>query len=283
MIMKQSINWLIEYFSESSMEFIDIFKISLLPKEKDINRKTAKNLCGIVIPIRGECSFSVDGKKYNLNKNTILHCGSSMDIEVETGDLGIEYYVVHYKNILTTEKFKNIEKESFYLEIEDRLHLLKYCEMIIDKSLSPDNYSKFSCKVDFVNLINSLIKNVRTSQYSDKLKLVNKGIEYINKNFNELITVSEISDILEVDRRRFSEVFKEVTGLSPLKYLTEYRLKEAKRLLKFSCYTISEIADMTGYSDCFYFSKAFKKNVGVCPRKYREINNNVNTGIVFKK
>ena len=48
--------------------------------------------------------------------------------------------------------------------------------MIIDKSLSPDNYSKFSCKVDFVNLINSLIKNVRTSQYSDKLKLVNKGM-----------------------------------------------------------------------------------------------------------
>ncbi|MDZ5038610.1 helix-turn-helix domain-containing protein, partial [Clostridium perfringens] len=122
--------------------------------------------------------------------------------------------------------------------------------------------------------------NVRVSQYSDKLKLVNKGIEYINKNFNELITVSEISDILEIDRRRFSDVFKEVTGLSPVKYLTEYRLKEAKRLLKFSCYTISEIAEMTGYNDCFYFSKTFKKNVGICPRKYREINNNVVTSII---
>lgn len=281
--MKQSINWLIEYFSESSIEFIDIFKAKLLPKEKDLNRKTAKDLCGIVIPIRGECSFSVNDKKYNLNNNTVLHCGSRMDIRIETEEVGIEYYVVHYRNISTIEKFENIQEESFYLEIEDRLPLIKYCENIRDKSLSPDNFAKFSCKVEFINLINSLVETVRDVQYNDKLKLVNKGIEYINKNFNEPISVSEISDILDIDRRRFSEVFQEVTGLSPIKYLTEYRLKEAKRLLKFSSYTISEIADMTGYNDCFYFSKTFKKNVGVCPRKYREINTNLVTNLVLKK
>ncbi|MGG7178409.1 helix-turn-helix domain-containing protein [Clostridium paraputrificum] len=281
--MKQNINWLIEYFSQSSMEFVDIFKSSLLPKEIDINRKTAKNLCGIVIPIRGECSFSVGGKKYRLNQNTVLHCGSSMNIKVETDNVGIEYYVVHYKNILTTEKFKNIEKESFYLEIEDRVSLLKYCETIRDKSLSPDNFFKFSCKVEFINLINSLVENVRAVQYNDKLKLVNKGIEYINKNFAEPMLVSEISEMLDTDRRRFSDVFQEVTGLSPIKYLTEYRLKEAKRLLKFSSYTISEIADMTGHNDCFYFSKTFKRNVGMCPRKYREINTDKVTSLVLKK
>ena len=158
--MKQSINWLIEYFSESSIEFIDIFKAKLPPKEKDLNRKTAKDLCGIVIPIRGECSFSVNNKKYNLNNNTVLHCGSRMDIRIEAEEVGIEYYVVHYRNISTTEKFEKIEKESFYLEIEDRLPLIKYCENIRDKSLSPDNFTKFSCKVDFINLINSLVETV---------------------------------------------------------------------------------------------------------------------------
>lgn len=281
--MKKGINWLIEYFYENSIEFVDIFKSYLPPKEKDINRRTAKNLCGIVVPIKGECFFSLNGYKYNLNKNTILHCGSDMKIKVETGDLGIEYYVVHYKNIFTPEKYKSIEEEAFDLEIEDRLPLLMFCEDIIDKSLSPDNYSKFSCKVDFINLIDELIKNVRASQYNDKLKLVNKGIEYINKNYNDAISISEISDILEIDRRRFSDIFQEVIGLSPIKYLTEYRLKEAKRLLKFSSYTISEIADMTGYSDCFYFSKTFKKNVGVCPRNYREINSDVAQNILIKK
>ncbi|MDV4149261.1 AraC family transcriptional regulator [Clostridium sp. AL.422] len=281
--MKKSINWLIEYFSENSIEFVDIFKSGLPPKEKDLNRRTAKNLCGIVIPIQGECSFSLNDDKYNLNKNKILHCGSNMKIRVETEDLGIEYYVVHYKNIAAPEKFKDIEEESFYLEIEDRLLLLKYCESIIDKSLSPDNYSKFSCKVDFINFIDELVKNVRASQYNDKLKLVNRGIEYINKNYNYPISISEISDMLEMDRRRFSEIFQEITGLSPIKYLTEYRLKEAKRLLRFSGYTISEIADMTGYNDCFYFSKTFKKNVGVCPRRYREINSDFTENLIIKR
>ena len=134
-----------------------------------------------------------------------------------------------------------------------------------------------------MKLIDALIKNVRASQYNDKLKIVNKGIEYINKNYNEAISISQISDILEIDRRRFSDIFQEVIGLSPIKYLTEYRLKEAKRLLKFSSYTISEIADMTGYNDCFYFSKTFKKNVGMCPRRYREINNDVVQKLLIKK
>ena len=281
--MKKSINWLIEYFSENSMEFVDIFRTSLLPRQKDLNRRTAPNLCGIVIPVQGECSFSLNDCNYNLNKNKILHCGSNMNIKVVTEELGIEYYVVHYRNIETLDKFKTIEKESFDLEIENRIPLLKYCEDIIDKSLSPDYYSKFSCKVNFLNLIDELIKNVRASQYNDKLKLVNKGIEYINKNYNYAISISEISDILQVDRRRFSDVFQEVTGLSPIKYLTEYRLKEAKRLLKFSNYTISEIADMTGYNDCFYFSKTFKKNIGICPRKYREINTDVSKSLLVKK
>lgn len=281
--MKQNINWLIEYFSESSIEFVDIFKAKLSSNKKDLNRKTAKDLCGIVIPIMGECYFSLNNKKYKLNKNTILHCGSSMDIRVETEDIGIEYYVVHYKNLSTIKKFENIEEESFYLEIDDRLPLLKYCENIADKSLSPDKFTKFSCKVDFINLINSLIENVRAVHYNDKLKLVNKGIEYINKNYNQPISISEISDTLDMDRRRFSDIFQEVTGLSPIKYLTEYRLKEAKRLLKFSNYTISEIADMTGYNDCFYFSKNFKKNVGICPRRYREINNDVVEMVLIKK
>ncbi|MFU7515861.1 helix-turn-helix domain-containing protein [Clostridium sp. HCS.1] len=281
--MKQNINWLIEYFSESSIEFVDIFKAKLSSNKKDLNRKTAKDLCGIVIPIMGECYFSLNKKKYKLNKNTILHCGSSMDIRIETEDIGIEYYVVHYKNLSTIKKFENIEEESFYLEIDDRLPLLKYCENIADKSLSPDKFTKFSCKVDFINLINSLIENVRSVHYNDKLKLVNKGIEYINKNYNQPISISEISDTLDMDRRRFSDIFQEVTGLSPIKYLTEYRLKEAKRLLKFSNYTISEIADMTGYNDCFYFSKNFKKNVGICPRRYREINNDVAEMVLIKK
>lgn len=281
--MKQNINWLIEYFSESSIEFVDIFKAKLSSNKKDLNRKTAKDLCGIVIPIMGECYFSLNKKKYKLNKNTILHCGSSMDIRVETEDIGIEYYVVHYKNLSTIKKFENIEEESFYLEIDDRLPLLKYCENIADKSLSPDKFTKFSCKVDFINLINSLIENVRAVHYNDKLKLVNKGIEYINKNYNQPISISEISDTLDMDRRRFSDIFQEVTGLSPIKYLTEYRLKEAKRLLKFSNYTISEIADMIGYNDCFYFSKNFKKNVGICPRRYREINNDVVEMVLIKK
>lgn len=270
--MKQNINWIIEYFSQNSIEFVDIFKSYLPPNSKDFNRKTAKNLCGIVIAVRGECLFSVNNKNYNLNESTVLHCGSSLDLRIKTKDVGIEYYVVHYRNILIEESFKYTEEDSFSFEIGDRVALLKYCESILYKGCCPDDYSKFYCKVDFMNLINSLIISIRATQYSDKLKIVHKAIEYINENYNKPISVNEISSILAVDRRKFSDIFQEIIGLSPNKYIQKYRIEEAKSLLKFSTYSISEIADMTGYNDCFYFSKTFKKNIGVSPKEYRKNN-----------
>jgi len=268
--MKKSINWLVEYFSQNSMEFVNSFKSSLAPHCKELNIKPSEELCTLVIPLRGEGFFFIKDKCFPFNEKTILHYGSSLDVRVEAGDKGFEYYVIHYRNIILTESFKDIHRESFYIDIWDKEPLIKCCENICCKRDCGDNYGKFCCKVEFINLINSLINNVRMLQDNHKLKLVHKAVEYIKTNYDKGMSVSDISDILEVDRRRFSEVFQEVTGQSPIKYIQSYRLQKAKELLENSPYSIKEISDMTGYNDCFYFSKTFKKNVGVSPKKYRE-------------
>lgn len=271
--MKQNINGLIEYFSHNSIEFVDIFKSYLPPNSKDLNRKTGKDVCGIVIAVKGECLFSINNKAYGLNENMVLHAGSNLDLSIETMEVGIEYYVVHYKNIFIEDKFKYMEEDSFSIGIGERVSLLKYCESILYKGSSPDEYAKFYCKVDFMNLINALIISIRNSQYSYKLNLANKAIEYINKNYHKQISVTELSEILGIDRRKFSELFQEAIGLPPNKYIQQYRLEEAKAQLKYSNLSISEIADKTGYSDSFYFSKTFKKNIGISPKEYRKNNN----------
>ena len=60
-------------------------------------------------------------------------------------------------------------------------------------------------------------------------------------------------------------------GKSPKEYLTEYRIKQACRLLKETDLSISAIAYSVGFENNLYFSKAFKKQKGLSPSEYRVI------------
>lgn len=69
-------------------------------------------------------------------------------------------------------------------------------------------------------------------------------------------------------------LFKKDTGLTPHDYLKNVRLERAAQILRsgqtnrYSFYTVAQIADLCGYSDSMYFSKAFKKHFGVAPTDY---------------
>ena len=68
----------------------------------------------------------------------------------------------------------------------------------------------------------------------------------------------------------FSKVFKEECGLNFIEYLTNIRIDKAKELLEKSNLSIKEICVSCGYTDPNYFSRSFKKNVGVTPTEYKE-------------
>jgi AraC-like DNA-binding protein len=61
-------------------------------------------------------------------------------------------------------------------------------------------------------------------------------------------------------------LFKKKTGITPLKYLTELRLKCADNLLKISNMSVSDVATSSGFSDPLYFSKLYKNKYGVSPK-----------------
>lgn len=68
-------------------------------------------------------------------------------------------------------------------------------------------------------------------------------------------------------------IFKEKTGMTPAEYLTDIRIKNAQRLLRhkeLSNNTVTEISELSGYSDVSYFSRIFKKKIGVSPTEYCE-------------
>ncbi len=57
--------------------------------------------------------------------------------------------------------------------------------------------------------------------------------------------------------------------MSPVKYITQLRVEKAKELLITNRYKVSEIAEMCGFENVYYFSNVFKKQVGVSPKTYK--------------
>lgn len=94
--------------------------------------------------------------------------------------------------------------------------------------------------------------------------------KYIEDNYTKNITLEDVSREVNISSYYLSRIFKESTGENFIDYLTKLRIEKAKVLLSTTQYSMKEICQMSGYSDPNYFSKSFKKNVGVTPTEYRE-------------
>lgn len=95
-----------------------------------------------------------------------------------------------------------------------------------------------------------------------------RAATYIDAHYMEDITVSDLADMLSLDRKYLSRIFRERFGITMQEYLIERRLCEARRLL-LAGYTVGESARMCGYADQFTFSRAFKKRHGYPPSSAR--------------
>jgi AraC family transcriptional regulator, alkane utilization regulator len=82
-------------------------------------------------------------------------------------------------------------------------------------------------------------------------------------------TVGELARLSTMSRSAFASRFRAITGDSPIRFVTRYRLTRAAHELRTSRVSIGEIASSVGYESIFAFSRAFKRAFGLSPRAYR--------------
>jgi AraC-like DNA-binding protein len=114
----------------------------------------------------------------------------------------------------------------------------------------------------------SLIHENKSVADSSVSKYVLKAKNYIESNYVDALSVSMISNYLNLDRSYFSTIFKKNIGKSPQQYIVDFRLEKAAELITLHGYKPGEAALSSGYHDIFNFSKMFKKKYGVSPKNY---------------
>ncbi len=198
----------------------------------------------------------------------------------------------NYKGALdTAEKFISIPSEPrMKNSLQDHKALLITANTLFRKAVEvneihPIHLHEISSK--FVNLIEKtstisslnklyekmikdyclLVKEKSTKQYSP---VVRQTLHYIEYNLNKKIILGDIAKKFGVSIPYLSSQFKKEIGETIIQYTNLVRIRMAKKLLKTSSLSIQDIAFHVGVYDYNYFTKLFKKEVGITPTEFKK-------------
>ena len=102
-------------------------------------------------------------------------------------------------------------------------------------------------------------------------EIMEKVMEFMEEQMdNAELTIDEFAEKLMLSRTIFYRKLKSIIGLTPVDFIREIRIKRAVQLIDSGEYNFSQVAYMTGFNDPKYFSKCFKKVIGITPSEYKE-------------
>lgn len=102
-------------------------------------------------------------------------------------------------------------------------------------------------------------------------QFMEKVMEFMEEQMdNAELTIDEFAEKLMLSRTIFYRKLKSIIGLTPVDFIREIRIKRAVQLIDSGEYNFSQVAYMTGFNDPKYFSKCFKKVIGITPSEYKE-------------
>lgn len=122
----------------------------------------------------------------------------------------------------------------------------------------------------FVEKITDACMSLNRKKEDQSNAIIKKAKEYINQRFMKDISLDEVSREVDISSYYFSKLFKGETGENFIEYLTRIRMDKARELLQSKEFSIKQICVLVGYSDPNYFSRIFKKSIGITPTEYRE-------------
>ena len=99
--------------------------------------------------------------------------------------------------------------------------------------------------------------------------IVKKALEYMEENYKEKLTLTELADELYVSQWHLSKLLNKHTKKSFSELLNEIRVREAKELLKDPTLRVGDVAEIVGFLDIAHFSRVFKKYTNMSANEYR--------------
>ena len=128
-----------------------------------------------------------------------------------------------------------------------------------------------------LSILYDLLSEIEKQQYlpENKFRLIEPAVDFINSNFlKEKISVEHLAEISGISQSYLKKLFLQRFGVTPLKYIIQLKINYARNLLKTGFYTSSQVAEICGYANLYFFSRQFKEYCGISPMDFKTISKN---------
>ena len=228
--------------------------------------------------VDGKGEFNIQGQRFPVKPNDFVIINPQVEhTELSSPDEPLEYIVLGINGL----SFSNLTPVSegghpfsFFNLRDEQKDILRYLNAMVQEATSQQMSYELVCH----NLLEILLIKILRHQHFDlevgKQSKATKDISfikhYLETYYHESIQLEDLASMTHLSRFYISHSFKKEIGMSPMEYLIDIRIKESKILLRTTNYSISQVADIVGFTTPTYFSKQFRKSTGISPTDYRE-------------
>jgi len=167
------------------------------------------------------------------------------------------------------------ENYFFYNNVELAGTINKLIKECMGNSITKDAIADLTLQELIIRIIQTqTTKRFDNEKYLDISSPITPAIDFIKKNIRESINLKDLSDKACMSTTSFYRYFKRELGMSPIEFILNEKIKFAKKLLSNPNIQVNEVSYATGFEDCNYFIRLFKKYEGVTPKQYQLMNFN---------
>lgn len=164
----------------------------------------------------------------------------------------------------------NHENYFFYNNTELATTINKLIRECMSYSVTKDALADLALQELLIRIIQTqTVQRIDNNTTVDTNSTIYTITEYIRQNISSSINLKDLSDKACMSTTSFYRYFKRELGMSPIEFILNEKIKQAKKLLKNPGIQINEVCFMSGFDDCNYFIRLFKKHEGITPKQYQ--------------
>ena len=243
----------------------------------NINRQKAIDQYVLIYCVDGSGWYRIDGKEYKVRKNQffILPAGKPHTYGADEGNEWTIYWI-HFRGCLASIYAQNAQKPqeiniSTTSRVSERHNIFEEIFHTLEQGQDVENLRYSSSLLHhYLASMRYLVQYRQAVKKEDTSNVVDAAIHYMRENIENRISIQDVIKYIGYSSSRFSTLFKQQTGKTPLNYFNQLKIQRSCSLLKNTDMKINQICYKIGIDDSLYFSRLFSKIMGMSPRDYRE-------------
>jgi AraC-like DNA-binding protein len=169
-------------------------------------------------------------------------------------------------------QFWNLNYQNYFFcnNVELATTINKLIKECMSTSITKDILADLTLQELLIRIIQTQTsKAIDDGLFSDPKNPITPVIEFIRLNLKENFTIKHLSEKACMSSASFYRFFKRELGRSPIEFIIDEKIRCAKQLLKNPSIQINEVCYLSGFEDCNYFIRLFKKHEGITPKQYQ--------------